>query len=464
MTQNSLRQGWGPELRSQVVESGTSDDKIHVVVAGDSYVWGQGAEDLDMLWPRQLEIELNRLDPNRYRVTRLGRMPASTMQVADWLHPDRLAQLDPDVIVFGYLSNDFYPTLEERSLCRRYATCTADGEAPFAWNPRNGPLVACIRGDDSVLGKVFQRLVNPFFPYVGRWLINRYCDPDRAAQNTDKLAEGIWISNPAANPYWGHFTEATRRLAANADLVPTAVYVYDGAFDDPKYPKHRAVRDVFTQAGMTVLQAVEVEKLRARTTDRTRHMINPGDSLPCMPLTRMFALDVANYIRSLPLTRTGSPATPQRPLLSNYLPTTLSVEYNGESVRIQGAPLPDELISATGMQTIVRDRPTPLQETPCARMGRPHVRLMFDPYTPSGSKLRVSLGTTGEALVAQTTGYDVDGNEVRGEARLISPGSSFVIDVVDGVNGLLLGERRGGCPNERLQTPKFDLRIERTPG
>jgi hypothetical protein len=461
MTQNSLRQGWGPELRSQTPETKVADDRIHVVVAGDSYVWGQGAEDLDMLWPRQLELELNRLQPDRYRVTRLGRLPSSTMQVADWLHPERIAELDPDVIVFGYLNNDFFPTLEERSLCRRYATCTEDGEPPFAWNPRNGPLVACIRGDDSVLGKVFQRLVNPLFPYVGRWLINRYCDPDRAARNTDKIAEGIWMSDPAANPYWEHFTEATRRLATDVGTTPIAVYVYDSAFDDASLPKQRAVRDAFTDAGMTVLQPIRVEELRSRTQDHTTHWINPGDSHPGMPLTRMFALDVAQYIRSLPLTRPNTPSTTQRELLSNYLPATLTVDSDVDSARIQGSPLTDEFVSANGMQTSVRGKPTPLQETPCARMGRPHVRLMFDPYTPTGTKLRVSLGNTGGGLVAQTTGYDVDGNEVRGVARLVNPGSSFVIDVVDGVNGLLLGERRAGCPNERLQTPIFDLHIER---
>lgn len=465
MKQNAFRQGWGPLITEQSGRR-AQPDAVKVVVAGDSYVWGQGAEDLDALWPHQLERELNRYVEAGYQVTRLGRLPSSFMQVADWLDESRLRVLQPDVIVVGYLRNDFFPTLEERDLCRSNGTCTVDGEAPVVWNPRNGRLVQCIQGDDSLLGAAIRRLINPPFPYLGRWLTNRYCDPDRVANNQPNDSEGIWVNYPAESPYWTVFTDAVRRLSANAAGIPVVVYDYDSTLQDPRWAGQKAVREAFEAAGFEVISPSRPNTFRGDVAEDVLG-INPSDRHPGPRLSRAFAQDLAEYIheRLAP----GQSAVPGgtgagRSLLSNYLPATLVVEHDERQAIVRARPLPEDFVLRNDLLPDLRGERLPLQEVPCARMGRPHVRLMLDPYLPDGTPVKVTLTGASDAMVVQTIGYDAEGSELRGEAVLVQPGGSLLVRSSEYVRGLLIGTRRAGCPDGVVTSPQLDLTLERLAG
>ena len=150
MRDNVIRLGWGPSLSAQPIETRLDEDEaakdtnkatVRILSVGDSFVWGQAVEDLDMRWPQVLERTLNAQGgaETTYTVTPLGRTGASLMQMADWVNPERLAEINPDIVVLGYLNNDIIPTFEETNLCNQYGTCTQDGETPVAWNRKTDP-------------------------------------------------------------------------------------------------------------------------------------------------------------------------------------------------------------------------------------------------------------------------------------------------------------------------------------
>lgn len=471
MIQNRLRQGWGPELPSQVTAStgsaaGQDSDVIRVVVAGDSFVLGQGVEDLDMRWPTVLERQLNALGGAKFEVIPLARMPSSTMQIADWLSPERVAALRPDIVVFGYLRNDFFPTFEESRLCRIYGTCVADGQTPETWNPKNVPLVACLNGMDSLLGSVLRNLINPRYPHLGRWLTNRYCDPDRVNNREPALSEGIWLEEPAKNPHWSVFTESMRRLARNLDGVPVVVYDYDNTMS--MYPGHAPVKDVFEANGFRVVPAANAAQLffdvRAAGVDISSLWINPADQHPGSRLTAAYAADVAPALYEtlgIAPSSTASTYNPGRSLVSNFLPATMHLERDGDAFVFEGGPLSDSFVRDNFFDWAKQGDERNVMETSCATMGRPHARVMFDRYLPSGSRVDVTLLDAEDAMVLVPVGYRADGTEQMGAPILVRPGSSTVVELGPVTSGFLLGTRHAGCPDERIRLPYLKLRVEK---
>ncbi len=79
--------------------------KHRILVIGDSYVWGDGQANLNDIWWRQLQYELEKRGYDNVEVIAAGRCGASTRVELSWM--DRLCrQFDPDAIILGYVTND----------------------------------------------------------------------------------------------------------------------------------------------------------------------------------------------------------------------------------------------------------------------------------------------------------------------------------------------------------------------
>jgi hypothetical protein len=78
-----------------------------ILVIGDSFIWGDGYTNINILWWRQLGLELERRGYLSVDVIAAGLNGASTQDHLAWLRkPGFLAAAHPDLIVFGYVTND----------------------------------------------------------------------------------------------------------------------------------------------------------------------------------------------------------------------------------------------------------------------------------------------------------------------------------------------------------------------
>lgn len=458
MLQNSIRFGYGPTLRDQVPISNSSVDKT-ILVIGDSFVWGQGAEDSEMRWSRRLEKNLNAQSGERYRVVTLARLASSTMDEAEWLSKERMALIDPDAVVVGFVRNDYAASYGEARYCRDLGTCAKDGGPPAISNPRNVVLVACLRGNESIFGRLISKVVLPVLPNIGRWMVGRWCDPDRLADIEGLTSEGVSIENPTESPTWDYFVESIQSMKSSVGSVPifmadTRVLPWDNLDKEDALP-------IFRESGYNLIEMRRSRELLATVDNHNDLHINAADKHPGSELTQAYADDVSEALLSLFGKGQGVGVTSKnnRSLLSNYLPASVAIGERDGKVRVVSSPLNERQSKFYG-STFVRGKGgyAP-QTTPCAAMGRAHVRLMLDSELKAGDNIELELTRSASSLVIQPIGYNEDGKILYFESYLLHSGEVRVDVLQQGQSGYLIGGVKAGCGEGVLAAPVFDLTI-----
>ena len=83
-----------------------NDDTFNIVVIGDSFVWGQSSINRNEIFWRLLETNM-RAEGYNVRVYAVAQPGANSYDELEWLtQTDLVGDLDPDLVIFGYLYND----------------------------------------------------------------------------------------------------------------------------------------------------------------------------------------------------------------------------------------------------------------------------------------------------------------------------------------------------------------------
>lgn len=88
------------------IEPGRSGKSHRIVTISDSFSWGDGLANINDVWWRQIERELERRGYNDVEVLALGWNGAQTREELAWLRDGRFAGLKAEAIVLGYVVND----------------------------------------------------------------------------------------------------------------------------------------------------------------------------------------------------------------------------------------------------------------------------------------------------------------------------------------------------------------------
>ncbi len=95
-----------PVWRSQYIPvTAEHPGKQRILVIGDSFVWGDGSNNVNTLWWRQLELELQHRGYNNVEIVAAGLNGASTHDQLNWLG-SILPKYTPDLVIFGCVTND----------------------------------------------------------------------------------------------------------------------------------------------------------------------------------------------------------------------------------------------------------------------------------------------------------------------------------------------------------------------
>lgn len=82
------------------------DEKI-ILILGDSFVWGDGSGNVNVLWWRMLQKRIHDEGFGKCRIVAVGQCGASTQDQLYWLeHTTMLEDIKPDMIIIGYVTND----------------------------------------------------------------------------------------------------------------------------------------------------------------------------------------------------------------------------------------------------------------------------------------------------------------------------------------------------------------------
>lgn len=91
-----------------------SPEKKRILIIGDSFVYGSGHVNINELWWRQLQIELEKRGYLDVEVIAAGANGASTQQQLNWIKKlGIIEKVSPDMILFGYVAND--PEVKQKS-------------------------------------------------------------------------------------------------------------------------------------------------------------------------------------------------------------------------------------------------------------------------------------------------------------------------------------------------------------
>lgn len=87
-------------------DASPSESSCHIVVVGDSFVWGENMLNINNVFWRRLDSELLRRGYD-CDITGVGIAGASTADEYSWIADSTLIEdLDPDIIIIGYVPND----------------------------------------------------------------------------------------------------------------------------------------------------------------------------------------------------------------------------------------------------------------------------------------------------------------------------------------------------------------------
>ena len=107
------------------------DADLKILVLGDSFVFGYGYSNFNYMWWNQLSNELNvrGYDCNVYGV---GFEAASTYSELQWLTTTSMvSDLDPDIIIIGYVTNDPDSSPTQVDTSQQYGTLAQVLDLPF---------------------------------------------------------------------------------------------------------------------------------------------------------------------------------------------------------------------------------------------------------------------------------------------------------------------------------------------
>ena len=456
------RQAGGPYLVRQVEPAERyAADALRVLVVGDSFSQGEGVEDLDMSIPYQIERILNeRTRPGTYQVTVFGRGNAGLSEYASWLTPEKMQEVNPDLVLVLFNENDALPDSAARIMFDD--SIESDRGKRFTMSVYN----ECMSGRLDVFSRFVNKIVGRWYPATAERALEVYCDTSRLSRQYGDTPYDEITSDPSVNPYRDRIEAAAGQIVENAGSVPVLALPLSHSKEGKSlYGQHRGYPELLGRAGMTVArpdQYSRVDELYGRAPS-TSYAANPADLHFGTALADAFAQAGAALVleAGLPVP-VGREIDRERSIVTNFLPDFASMRETG-TYEVQFGYDPN--LQSDDLKNYLRveseDGKKSYSLAPCMRLGRPHLRIMLDQGMINGKVVHVELMRSEVSSVSFTTvGYDEEMTEVIAPLRELRLGSTLSFLSQKGASGIMVGTTDAGCPlDEGIEAPKMVLRV-----
>jgi len=481
-------QGFGPDLKSQVPLE-KNKNMINIVVVGDSFVYGEAIENTEIRWERMLQYYLDKETEARhgikiFNVIPIGRGASSFNNYVEWLTEERINRLNPDAIIFSYVGNDNYPSFTEKNFCIELNTCANDNE-PLLYS-NCGPrcdLASCLLGESSLFGKIARKFLNPNFPNTTKFILERYCDPDKLNQRYGLYSESRfkYDKDITRHPYYKIFKESIIKGSKIRTDIPKFVYfAKEEYYDNRQFPEYND----FSKHNFNIIPSIEFDKL-AKEKDlknNKKYQLNLDDKHPNGLVTSKYGRDAANYLFSYfsengkindYLNNHNKDVTNNNFKVSNFLPNTLKTNTYNDTIIFSHDF--DFINNFSGKEYPYEPNN---QYFPCARVNHPHSRMVFsrDIEKLKGKTISIEAfiesNLSGDLYYLLPFGIDKDGNEIYYNNYIIEQNKNSKLEFIipDDFSGFMLIDTSNDCKhffiknglnnNLRMNLPSFTIKYK----
>lgn len=306
------------------------NSRHRILVIGDSFVWGDGYANMNDLWWRQLQRELNRRGYWDVEVSALGWCGAATQDEFYWLSKkDWVNKLKPDVIVWGYVANDPDTAIGSTA----YNFCGRQVRQLFH---KYRPVI-----QDSLrekgLGYWGDRIAVAF-PLLTYQLNERLVNvwEQRVASDTAGYPYANWELKLLEGANFEYYTRLLKEVRAFLDSNGTPCFFMTlPSYPSEAYfrPRHQAVAPEFKKAGLPFRDTLDAFlKEYPAESSLTKWGINPVNGHPGTRSAYFFARQAADilekeYSNALG-PKTPPPATLQ-PVINDWMPPWMGLAKSG---------------------------------------------------------------------------------------------------------------------------------------
>lgn len=289
-------------------------ERKRILVIGDSFIWGDGHTNINMIWWRQLQWELERRGYHTVDVIAAGRNGASTQDQVAWLNrPGFLVEARPDMIIFGYVTND--PQIRDETGLDRVKQLTSNEQY------------------DSIGEKLEQ-----VFPYLGYELRTRINGKLHVVPD-DKTGYpyGQWELKILEGSNFEEYKQVLKKLAARLDQigVPTLfVTTPNSPYREAFTVRYKPVAKAMQEAGLKFFDLLPafLQCCENKALNPYEWVVNPANGHPGPRSTHFYASQVADLLEAdhrLILGNKG--AAPQNaPAINDWMPASLNPITNRE--------------------------------------------------------------------------------------------------------------------------------------
>ncbi|SHN52076.1 SGNH/GDSL hydrolase family protein [Desulfovibrio litoralis] len=303
-----------------------SNERKRILVVGDSYIWGDGLVNINTVWWRQLNWELEKRGYNNIDVIAIGVNGASTKDQLAWLkEKDKESGLSifekykPDAIIFGYVTND-----PDMGYVKQYSTNK--------------------RPSRSLLARLF--------PNIREAVIERY---EKKLETTGKYNdltgypyeqwELMLLQGKNYEEYKKLILELSKELKnynvpaffVSTPTSPNATYVA---------PRYAQIKEDIPKAGIPFYNLLPT--MIKEISPKENVLANPANGHPGPRVTRFFAKQVVDILeKDYPdvLGNRTITQTPITPKINDWLPPALDVKQTAKDEwTFQGIAPPDALL------------------------------------------------------------------------------------------------------------------------
>lgn len=296
-----LQQGGGYKIKAENYKVLKMNKKpFKILMFGDSYTWGHGADNSQSNISLALQERLNELSaPNTFLVIPWAANGRNTYNYVDEFTPERVKELDPDLVIYNYVYNDGIPNFEESMIC------ISEGSCKDKFLPKKNPIyIGCLKGESTLIGWFLHRAGGIAGNKVKSSLLNRYCEPVLNKLSKQSIDEEYISYHPLANPYFEVWKKAVKRLAVA--LKGRSIYVLDLKNPLVSMEDNKVIKSIFLESGWRYLDVPWLDERMSnfnyidrdgfRVDGMTEMSVNPGDAHYSFYYNKNIANQVADRI------------------------------------------------------------------------------------------------------------------------------------------------------------------------
>lgn len=339
-------------------------NRKRILVIGDSFIWGDGFTNINTIWWRQLQWELERRGYFNVDVVAAGTNGASTQDQFVWLmNPSFLESVRPDTIIFGYVTND--PAMK-------------DSEGKYLVKQFTPPRRITETIKSSVIGKFLPNLISEIDARIHLKMVSMLNG------NANGFSYTTWELKILEGENFRHYQLLLQKLAGKfRDLNIPAFFV-----TTPNAPsaesfeaRYAPIRPAFAKAGIEFYDLLPpLLKCCSSGIGQLMWTVNPANGHPGPYMTNYYARHVADILES----RHAEALGPRAATLSNGMMPAIN-DWMPVSV----------MPKSTGFGEWVFDYPRDAAQLFRMPVDEPHIALNFE-RPVSIRKVRLSSGKPGD--------------------------------------------------------------------